>query len=96
MMNIPIVWNPCNIIIEKMDNSSIKKIDIISHYKKCDSCDITDNNRIKLEFENKKINLQIKEDEEGKEEVDCIINFYQSDKKYIEKKPIFDKTGLFL
>lgn len=95
MMTIPIVWNPCKIIIDKMDNLSIKKIDIITHYKKCDYCDITDNNRIKLEFENIKINLQIKDGDEGKKQVDSIINFYHNDKKYIEKKCIFDNNLLF-
>jgi hypothetical protein len=95
MMSIPIVWNPCKIIINKMDNLSIKKTDIIAHYKKCDYCDITDNNRIKLEFENIKINLQIKEGDEGKKQVDSIINFYHNDTKYIEKKSIFDNNVLF-
>ena len=94
-MNIPIVWNPCNTIIEKMDNMNIKKADIILHYKKCDICDITDNNRKKLDFADSKINLQVKDGEENKEKMDNIINFYQFDKKYIEKKPIFDEMYLF-
>lgn len=94
-MNIPIVWNPCNYIIEKMDNMNIKKADIILHYKKCEICDITDNNRKKLDIGDGKMNLQVKDGEGSKEKMDNIINFYQFDKKYKEKKSIFDEIYLF-
>lgn len=94
-MNIPIVWNPCNIIINKMDEMKIKKIEIIEHYKNCALCDVTDNNRKKLDFTNDKINLQVKEGDPNKEKIDTIINFYQFDKNYIEKKSQFDDMFLF-
>ena len=91
-MGIPIVWNPCKVIIGKMDDLTIKKLDISTHYKNCELCDITDNNRIKLVFDKRKVNLQTKHFE-NKEHMDSIINSYQLDKKYIEKKTIFDEMS---
>lgn len=93
-MDIPILWIPCNKILEKMENLKIKKNDIIYHYKECETCEIVDNNRKLLEITNKKINFHIKENEEDKEFIDKIIDFYQIAKKYIEKKELFENFGL--
>jgi hypothetical protein len=94
-MNIPIVWNPCDLMVKKMEKMNIKKADIILHYTDCETCDITDNNRRKLDFSAGKINLQIKEGDENKQKMDHIINFYQFDKRYIEKKSTFEELCLF-
>lgn len=94
VMNIPIVWNPCNEIIDKMENMDIKKKDILEHYKKCDICEVVDNNRIAINFDNKKINLHIKQNEEDTNFINKIIDDYQLTKKYIEKNNLFEDFGL--
>jgi hypothetical protein len=93
VMNIPIVWNPCKDIIEKMNNLKIKKKEIIFHYKNCKNCNITDNNRVELVFDKKNINLQIK-DKENYDNINKIINCYQFVENYIEDKTIFKSLNL--
>lgn len=94
-MDIPIVWNPCEIIIEKMENLEIKKNDIVFHCNKCKICEVVNNNRENLEFTNKKINFHIKENEDGKELVDKIIDFYQLTQNYMEYKDKFEECGFY-
>jgi hypothetical protein len=95
IMDIPIAWVPCNTILDKIEETSIKKSDIIYHYEKCEKCDITDNNRIKFNFLDKKINLQIKEGEEHIEKMNYIIEHYQNCKKYVEKNSVFSEMSLY-
>jgi hypothetical protein len=92
-MKIPIVWIPCNKVIEKINKLNIKKKEILFHYHECEVCDITDNNRKKQEF-NKKINLLIKTESQDKEYLDNIINFYQNNIPYKESEEIFNNYKL--
>lgn len=85
--NVPILWIPCNDIIERMDNSTIKKSLLLEHYKKCEKCDINDNNKFPLEF-NKKINLLYIEEKTTL--INNIINAYTHAKKYLDKLEIID------
>jgi hypothetical protein len=80
-MDIPILWAPCQELINTFSNKSIKKPIILSHYTKCEKCEITDNNKFPLEFD-KKINLQIFN--KSDQMTNLIYNYYQFAKKYSE------------
>jgi hypothetical protein len=80
-MDIPILWVPCQELINSFSNKSIKKPIILSHYTTCEKCEITDNNKFPLEF-NKKVNLQIFNKSE--QITNLIYNYYQFAKKYSE------------
>ena len=90
MMDIPILWNPCDEIIDKIENNSIKREHIKTHYSNCNDCEIVDNNRISPDFK-KRITFNIIE---KKEIVDKIIDTYHFTKKYIEKKNIFTECNM--
>jgi hypothetical protein len=90
MMDIPILWNPCDEIIEKIENNAIKREHIKTHYSNCDDCEIVDNNKISPDFK-KRITFNIIE---KKEIVDKIIDTYHFSKKYIEKKNIFTECNM--
>lgn len=83
-MKIPILWIPCDETLNKIKNKNIKTIDILNHYKKCEKCEVVDNNRQTLEF-NKKINFLIFDEDKDKMVNDIIIDYYLSTKEYKEK-----------
>lgn len=90
MMDIPILWIPCDEIIEKIENNNIKREHIKTHYSNCDDCEIVDNNKISPDLK-KRITFNIIE---KKEIVDKIIDTYHFSKKYIEKKNIFTECNM--
>jgi len=90
IMDVPILWNPCEEIIEKIESNTIKREHIKNHYVNCDSCEIVDNNRISPDFK-KRITFNIIEE---KEIVDKIIDIYQFSEKYIERKNIFTECKM--
>ena len=93
IMNVPILWNPCSVIIEKMEKLCISKKCIKEHYNECETCEVVDNNRRMLEF-NKKLNIHKLENDENKIIVDKIIDFYQLAIKYIDTNENFENNGL--
>jgi hypothetical protein len=93
-MDIPILWNPCDYVVEKMNDYELTKAKIKEHYSKCEKCEVVDNNRQNLIFDKKSINLSIVTDEEGKIVIDKILEFYMFSKKYIDKKEILEEENI--
>lgn len=58
IMKIPILWIPCNKLKKNIDSSKINRKMFISHYTKCELCEINNNNRINIDLNN---NLLFKE-----------------------------------
>jgi hypothetical protein len=56
-MNIPILWIPCKNLIKIFNEAKLFKKILEMHYKKCEKCEINNNNRIDPDF-NKKIMLK--------------------------------------
>jgi len=58
IMKIPILWIPCNKLKKNIDSSRINRKMFITHYTKCELCEINNNNRINIDINN---NLLFKE-----------------------------------
>jgi hypothetical protein len=52
--NIPILWIPCSKLKRYIKNQKISKPTIKNHYKTCINCEINNNNRFDIDFENKR------------------------------------------
>ena len=76
--NIPILWIPCSKLLKYIKNNKISKPTIKKHYTKCITCEINNNNRLDIDFENKIILNNCKE----KDEIESIINRYLMCSKY--------------
>jgi hypothetical protein len=91
---IPVLWIPCKKVINRIDKTKIDKKTIIEHYTKCVVCEIIDNNRETIRIDDKKINLQIKEEISEKDIMDLIIDNYQNTRNLIEKAKTLNEFGL--
>ena len=78
---IPILWNSCKIIKDKIKNNTITKIEIIDHWTKCNLCEKNDNNLFPLNIENSKITLKKIEKTCDNNLFSKIIENYQNVKK---------------
>jgi hypothetical protein len=92
-LSIPILWIPCSGLIKIFNESRLFKKILETHYKKCEKCEINNNNRFDLDFSKKivvkEIERTLKSSSEN-EEIDAIIKCYQFSNKLIDTQDKFD------
>jgi hypothetical protein len=82
--NIPILWIPCKKLKKYITVQKISKPTIKNHYKTCINCEINNNNRLDIDFDNKILFNNCLD----KEELDSIIKSYLYGEKYYNKQSI--------
>jgi len=85
--NIPILWIPCIKLRKYVRAQKISKPTIKNHYRTCKNCEINNNNRLEIDFDNKILFNNCMD----KDEFDSIINSYLLAQEYSNKKSIINK-----
>ena len=82
--NIPILWIPCIKLKKYIKMQKISKPTIRNHYKTCINCEINNNNRFDIDFDNKILFNNCLD----KEELNSIIRSYSYGERYYNKQNI--------
>jgi len=80
VMKIPILWIPCSNLKSIIKKEKITKNILQNHYRKCELCEINNNNNNDIEFVN--IIFSFKDDESEKE-MNEIIKYYKFLRNYV-------------
>jgi hypothetical protein len=84
--NIPILWIPCTKLKKYIKINKISKPTIRVHYKTCINCEVNNNNRFDIDFDNKILFNSCLD----KEELYSIINCYSYAERYFNKQTIIN------
>jgi len=84
--NIPILWIPCIKLKKYIKINKISKPTIKIHYKTCINCEVNNNNRFDIDFDNKILFNSCLD----KEELNSIIKSYSYAERYFNKQTIIN------